>query len=48
MLKWIEKHSVNCFICHELVDERNCIHGNNGEGNICPNCQKDYTLSEND
>jgi hypothetical protein len=36
---WVDKHSVNCFNCGLLVDERECIVGNNNEGNICPKCQ---------
>lgn len=35
----IDSHSVNCFICHELVDERECVPGPDGEGEICPRCQ---------
>lgn len=37
---WIDKHSINCIKCGELVDERNCIHAEDGEGEICPKCQK--------
>ena len=36
---WIDRHSVNCFVCGELVDERDCIPGPEGEGDICPECQ---------
>ena len=44
MSNWIERHSVNCYFCGELVDERNCINaddfnGNDG-GSICPDCLK--------
>lgn len=35
---WIDRHSVNCLICNALVDERDCIHGEDGEGSICPAC----------
>ena len=35
---WIDRHSVNCFKCGELVDERECIPGKDGEGDICPAC----------
>ncbi len=27
---WIDRHSVNCFICGKLVDERDCIPGSDG------------------
>ena len=42
---WVDKHSVNCYYCGELVDERNCVpntaeHGGNDDGgSICPECQ---------
>jgi formylmethanofuran dehydrogenase subunit E len=36
--EWIEKHSVNCRICGELVDERDCVTPDDGFGDICPNC----------
>ena len=40
-MDWIDSHSVNCFICHKLIDERDCIpNPNNDEGGeICPDCQ---------
>jgi len=37
---WIDKHSINCIKCGKLVDERDCIHSEDGEGEICPNCVK--------
>jgi hypothetical protein len=41
---WIDKHSVNCYFCNELVDERDCIPADNYNnfdgGDICPKCQK--------
>jgi hypothetical protein len=44
---WIEKHSVNCYYCNGLVDERNCLpaddYNNNDGGDICPSCQKTHT-----
>jgi len=41
MNNWIEKHSVNCYFCGTLVDERECMpadefNDNNG-GDICLN-----------
>lgn len=35
---WINKHSINCIKCGNLVDERDCIHAIGGEGEICPKC----------
>lgn len=45
---WVEKHSVNCYFCNAVVDERECMdadkyNGNDG-GDICPDCQKTITL----
>lgn len=37
---WIDRHSVNCCICNELVDERECIPNTEEGGDICQNCQK--------
>lgn len=37
---WVDKHSVNCCVCNELVDERDCIPNAEEGGDICPNCQK--------
>ncbi len=34
-----DRHSVNCFICHKLVDERECALLW-PEGEICPKCMK--------
>lgn len=39
---WVDSHSVNCYFCNDLVDERKCIpadpyNGNDG-GDICPKC----------
>ena len=39
----IDRHSVNCYVCTELKDERNCspadkYNSNNG-GSICESCQ---------
>jgi len=44
---WIEKHSVNCYFCGTLVDERDCLpadeyNGNDG-GDICKHCQDTWT-----
>ena len=40
---WIDKHSVNCYFCGELEDERNCRNAddwnNNDGGSICEDCQ---------
>jgi hypothetical protein len=41
---WIDRHSVNCYICGRLVDERDCIRAdefNGGDGgDICIDCQE--------
>ena len=39
--RWIDRHSINCIECGSLVDERECLPGNGGEGDICPSCQSD-------
>jgi len=40
----IDKHSVNCYFCGKLVDERDCIpaddYNENDGGSICPECMK--------
>jgi hypothetical protein len=42
----IDKHSVNCYFCNSLVDERECIpadrYNNDDGGDICPTCQTKY------
>ena len=46
MSNWIDKHSINCYFCGELADERECLPAddyNNGDGgDICPKCQKTH------
>jgi hypothetical protein len=41
----LDRHSVNCYFCGELVDERECIpadeYNNNDGGSICPLCLED-------
>lgn len=32
------RHRVNCICCGELVDKRDCLHGLEGEGYLCPAC----------
>jgi len=43
----IDKHSVNCYFCGRLVDERECMsadeYNNDDGGDICPDCQKTQT-----
>ena len=40
--RWIEKHSVNCYFCGILVDERGCNnadnYNDNDGGSICQKC----------
>ena len=36
---WVEQHSVNCIKCGKLVDERDCVKGENNVGDICPSCR---------
>ena len=42
MSDWVDKHSVNCYFCGKLVDERNCMpadqFNNNDGGDICTEC----------
>ena len=35
---WIDRHSVNCMKCQALVDERDCLPGPGGVGDICLKC----------
>jgi len=39
---WIDKHSVNCYFCNELVDERDCcpadLYNDDDGGEICLKC----------
>tara|TARA_Y100000034_G_scaffold80473_1_gene96544 strand:- start:440 stop:649 length:210 start_codon:yes stop_codon:yes gene_type:complete len=46
--RWIERHSVNCYFCNALVDERNCLPADNYNGNdggdICPTCLDNVIL----
>lgn len=39
---WIDAHSVNCIECGALVDERECVTGPDGEGDVCYKCQKKH------
>jgi len=45
-MNWIDRHSVNCYKCGDLVDERDCVpnikeHGGNDDGGeICLRCQR--------
>lgn len=43
---WIDRHSVNCYYCADLIDERDCMPAdkwnNNNGGDICPKCQKTH------
>ena len=45
MNNWIDKHSVNCYFCNTLVDERECMpadkYNYNDGGDICRVCLKD-------
>ena len=49
---WIVKHSVNCYFCGELFDERDghpadTFNSNDG-GEVCPDCEKIYKEVEGD
>ena len=41
-MNWIDKHSINCYFCGTLVDERECMpadeYNNNDGGEICQPC----------
>ena len=37
-----DRHSVNCFFCHDTVDERTTVRNLNGEGEVCQQCRKKY------
>jgi len=43
-MNWIERHSVNCYFCGVLFDERNGqnadLYNQNDGGTICPDCLK--------
>jgi hypothetical protein len=46
---WIDAHSVNCYKCGRLFDEREGYVGKGGEGEICESCVKKYPrLIDND
>jgi len=37
----MDAHSVNCYDCGELVDERDCVNGDeytHDGGSLCPHC----------
>lgn len=42
MSNWIDRHSVNCYFCGKLVDERDCLpaddFNDDDGGSICPAC----------
>lgn len=37
---WVDRHSVNCWGCGQLVDERECIPNTEDGGDICYECQQ--------
>ncbi len=41
--RWIDRHSVDCYFCGVMVDERECIpadeYNNSDGGDMCPTCQ---------
>lgn len=41
-MTWQERHSVNCYYCGALVDERECqpadVYNHGDGGSICPEC----------
>jgi hypothetical protein len=45
-LPWIERHSVTCIACGDLVDERECFEGQDGEGSVCPKCHRGEDVAE--
>jgi len=48
--RWLEKHSVNCYFCGILFDEREGLDAdyfnNNDGGSICPECLLKKNRSE--
>ena len=38
MTDWIEKHSVNCYHCDILFDERDSCGTTTDGGDVCPDC----------
>jgi hypothetical protein len=44
MSNWIDRHSVNCYFCGDMYDERDCLpaddYNNNDGGSICPACME--------
>ena len=46
-MSWIEKHSVGCFICGELFDERDGVLMAI-EGTACPKCIEKAASGEGD
>ena len=47
---WLDRHSVNCYFCNKLVDERECIpadsFNNNDGGDICRDCLDNIAKAE--
>ena len=43
---WVDRHSVNCYFCSKLFDERDSYpadeFNSNGGGSICPDCLKQH------
>ena len=52
MEDWTDKHSVNCYFCGKLFDERegqNADDYNDGDGgSICPDCLKSKEVTNGD
>jgi hypothetical protein len=48
--RWIDIHSVNCYFCGELKDERDCINADeynvNDGGSICQKCLDERVTDE--
>lgn len=48
--RWIDRHSVNCYFCGILFDEREGLpaddYNYNDGGDICPDCLAKYKFLE--
>lgn len=52
MSNWIDRHSVNCYFCGKLLDERDCQradeYNSNDGGHICQQCIDERIPEQNE